>query len=119
MHIPIPVTALLGGVGDVLRPHRLYADLHPAAAPVHYPLRNIDAVSTSSLVWALIGIVISASLLAFAALRAGRDPRPRDGLIKPRPVQYRAATAGTERHPAPDPPTIPTAIRLGANLRWP
>ena len=118
MLLAIPTTPLLRGVAHVLRAHQLHADLHRAAAPIYHPTRNVDAVPTNTLVLALIGIAISASLLAFAALRAGRDRRPPNGLLKPWRAQYRAARPGTDRHPTPGPPAIITAALVGANLLW-
>lgn len=64
----VPISPLLNHLSDIVRAHALRAGLHHTAAPVHLPIHDAGGASTSTVVWALIGIAVWGALLGLGAL---------------------------------------------------
>jgi hypothetical protein len=75
VYSPIPITPALGTASHLVRIHLLRTDfLRSVGDPIPRPLRDVGAVSTNSILWALVCITVWASVVGVAIALAARRP---------------------------------------------
>jgi hypothetical protein len=98
MYYPIPYTPLLGTVAGAVRTSSLRTPL-ARRHPVHYPLRHLTALPSSSTVWALVCIAVAASVLGLIILSTARRHTGRP--VMPSRRRRAPIAAGHDERPSP------------------